>query len=93
VEIFKDLPPLHVPSEHPLVQRLLRVYTEKTGGTAEAIAIGGRTYSCAIGTGVAFGPIFPGRPELAHQRDEYIEIDELMLAAKIYAAAMHELTK
>ncbi|MGB9809838.1 MAG: dipeptidase PepV, partial [Caldanaerobacter sp.] len=42
---------------------------------------------------VAFGPVFPGKPELAHQADEYIEIEDLILNAKIYAHAIYELAK
>lgn len=40
---------------------------------------------------VAFGPILPRQEELAHQKDEYIEIDHLMLLAKIYANALYRL--
>ena len=87
------IPPLHVPVEHPLVIKLMKVFAEKTGSTAPPIAIGGRTYACAIGTGVAYGPIFPGCPEVAHQHDEYIGLDELVLCARIYAAAMAALTE
>jgi succinyl-diaminopimelate desuccinylase len=87
------IPPLHVPVEHPLVIKLMKVFAEKTGSTAPPIAIGGRTYACAIGTGVAYGPIFPGCPEVAHQHDEYIGLDELVLCARIYAAAMAALAE
>jgi len=57
------------------------------------LAIGGGTYARALKTGVAFGAVFPGKPELAHQKDEYIEIDDLILNAKIYAHAIAELVK
>lgn len=92
IAVQTDIPPLHVPADHPLVRKLLRVFRDKTGNAAEPLAIGGRTYACAIGTGVAYGPVFPGRPEVAHQRDEYIDLEELQLMAKIFAAAMAELT-
>ncbi|MGE5598297.1 MAG: dipeptidase PepV [Bacteroidota bacterium] len=88
VEVLKELAPLHVPADHPLVAKLSKVFTDKTGLDARPLAIGGRTYACALGTGVAFGPVFPGRPEVAHQRDEYIDLEEFMLSARIYAAAM-----
>jgi succinyl-diaminopimelate desuccinylase len=42
---------------------------------------------------VAFGPLFPGQPELAHQKDEFIGIDDLMKITKIYAKALYELAK
>lgn len=92
MKVEHHLPPLYFPAEHPLVATLLRVFREKTGQEAAPLAIGGRTFACALPVGVAFGPVFPGRPELAHQADEYIEVEELILAAKIYAAAMAALT-
>ena len=91
VSIYNHLAPLHVPADHPLVAKLMRVFREKTGSDAKPLAIGGRTYACSIGTGVAFGPSFPGQPEMAHQRDEYVDLEEFVLTAKIYAAAMKEL--
>ena len=69
----------------------MRVYTKLTGQPAYAMAIGGGTYARAIKDAVAFGAVFPGKPELAHQKDEYIEIEDLMLNARIYAHAIAEL--
>lgn len=85
--------PLYVPKDHFLVKTLSRVYKEQTGQDLEPMAIGGGTYARALKTGVAFGAVFPGKPELAHQKDEYIEIDDLILNAKIYAHAIAELVK
>jgi succinyl-diaminopimelate desuccinylase len=42
---------------------------------------------------VAFGPIFPGKPDLDHQANEYIEVEDLVLNAKIYGNAIYELAK
>lgn len=70
-----------------------RVYEEQTGEKAELLAIGGGTYARSLEAGVAFGPLFPGKEELAHQKDEYIEIEDLLKATAIYAQAIHELAK
>ncbi|WGD98915.1 dipeptidase PepV [Bacillus safensis] len=90
---FEDSPPHHVSKDHPLVKTLQRVYEEQTGDPATLIAIGGGTYARSLEAGVAFGPLFPGRPDCAHQKDEYIEIDDLLRAAALYAQAMYELAK
>ncbi|HHY03657.1 MAG TPA: hypothetical protein GX534_00510, partial [Thermoanaerobacterales bacterium] len=42
---------------------------------------------------VAFGPRFPGEPEVAHEKDEYIKIDDLLLNLKIYAYVIQDLIK
>jgi len=84
--------PLHVEKDDRLVKSLMQVYREETGDEkAEPIAIGGGTYARAVPRGVAFGPLFPGQPELAHQKNEYLEIEDLMLNTLIYVRAIIEL--
>lgn len=88
---FKDggqLDPLYIPKDDELVAKLMAVYHELTGDDSDPIAIGGGTYAREIPKAVAFGPLFPGQPELAHQKDEYISLDDLILNAKIYAQAI-----
>lgn len=76
-----------------LVKTLQKVYTEQTKSEATLIAIGGGTYAKEMPNIVAFGPIFPGKPDLDHQPNEYIEIEDLVLNCKIYANAIYELAK
>jgi len=83
----------YVPSDHVVVQTLSRVYEEHTGMPAELLSSGGATYAKMMSSGVAFGPLFPGRESTAHQTDEYIEIEDLMRAMAIYAQAIYELAK
>ena len=86
--------PLYVPKDHPLVQKLMKVYRDFTGDSnSEAVSIGGGTYARAMDNAVAFGAAFPGEPELAHEKDEYISIESLIKNAKIYARAIYESCK
>lgn len=85
--------PLYVPKDDTLVQNLMDVYRKVTGDTdSEPIAIGGGTYARAVPKGVAFGALFPGEEELAHQKDEYIDIENLHKNALIIASAIKSLT-
>lgn len=93
IEKFKDTKPHHVDENEFLIQTLKKVYEEQTGDKAYLIAIGGGTYARSLKSGVAFGPLFPGRPDIAHQKDEYIEIDDLLKATAIYAQAIYELAQ
>ncbi|MFB9759993.1 dipeptidase PepV [Ectobacillus funiculus] len=93
VRDISDSKPHHVDKEHVLVRTLQRVYEEQMGEKAELLAIGGGTYARSLQAGVAFGPLFPGKEELAHQKDEYIEIEDLLRATAIYAQAIYELAK
>jgi succinyl-diaminopimelate desuccinylase len=90
---FKDTKPHHVDEKEFLIQTLKKVYEEQTGDHAELISIGGGTYARSLKAGVAFGPLFPGRPDIAHQKDEYIYIEDLLKATAIYAQAIYELAK
>ncbi len=90
---LKNSNPHHVPKDHPLIQTLQKVYEEQTGEEATLLTIGGGTYARSLSAGVAFGPLFLGKPEVAHQKDEYAEIDDLLKATAIYAQAIAELVK
>jgi len=93
VSEINNVKPHHVDKEHFLVKTLARVYEEQTGQEAKLLAIGGGTYARALKTGVAFGPLFPGKEETAHQKDEHIDIEDLIKATAIYAQAIYELAK
>ncbi|MGG3560314.1 dipeptidase PepV [Neobacillus rhizosphaerae] len=93
LENFSDSKPHHVDESEFLIQTLKKVYEEQTGEKAELIAIGGGTYARSLKAGVAFGPLFPGRPDIAHQKDEYMYIEDLLKATAIYAQAIYELAK
>ncbi len=85
--------PLYYPKDSKLVETMLKVYNEQTGTVGEAYGIGGGTYAKELPNIVGFGPIFPGKPDLDHQANEYIEIGDLMMNAKIYAHTIYELAK
>ena len=85
--------PIYVPKDHPLVETLMSVYREQTGDVdSQPITIGGGTYARAMDNCVAFGPLMPGMPELAHQRNECVGVEHLIQMTKIYAHALYRLT-
>ena len=81
-------PPHFVSDQTELVQELLEAYHEVTGGEKRTIAIGGGTYAQSMEEGVAFGALFPGEVEMAHQADEYITEESLFQNARIFARAI-----
>ncbi|MBS4191688.1 dipeptidase PepV [Bacillus sp. FJAT-49705] len=93
IENFSDSKPHHVDENDFLIQTLKKVYEEQTGEKAELISIGGGTYARSLQSGVAFGPLFPGREDIAHQKDEYMYIEDMLKATAIYAQAIFELAK
>lgn len=93
VENMQHQKPLYFSEDHSTVKALVKVYEEQTGQKAQLLSIGGGTYAKEMPNIVAFGPLFPGEPELIHQPNEYIEIEDLMKNAKIYSHAIYELAK
>ena len=88
-EYWQKRPPLYVPKDARLVQILLDVYEDVTGKREEAITIGGGTYCRDVENFVSFGPVFPGEPELAHEADEFIDLDQMVECARLYAQALY----
>ncbi|MCT8137273.1 dipeptidase PepV [Anaerobacillus sp. CMMVII] len=93
IDLKTHAKPHYVKEDHPLIQKLQQVYERQTGEKATLLSTGGGTYARSLKAGVAFGALFPGRPELAHQKDEYIEVEDLLKATAIYAEAIYELAK
>lgn len=93
IENFQHQKPLFFPANHPLIKSLQKVYTEQTGKAATLLAIGGGTYAKEMPNIVAFGPLFPGEPDLDHQVNEYMTLDNLLAITKIYAHTIYELAK
>lgn len=91
VQLVGSHPPLHVPADHKVVKGLLKVYGDVTGLPAHTIAIGGGTYSRCMPNTVAFGPTFPGEPDMCHMPDEFMDIDRMMVSLRVIAHAIAEL--
>ena len=93
-ELIGDAKPLLVSKDDALVRALMEAYRQETGDReGQPITIGGGTYARALPKAVAFGPVFPGQEDLAHQKDERIAVGDLMAATRIYASALQALTR
>ncbi|MDI6452057.1 dipeptidase PepV [Peloplasma aerotolerans] len=77
-----------------LVKTLMNVYKKHTNDQqAKPITIGGGTFARALPNSVAFGPHFLDKPTFIHQKNEFIDINDLLLATIIYTEALYELAK
>lgn len=88
----KTQEPLYIPKDNYLVKTLCDIFNRKTGSDFKPIAIGGGTYARAFDNCVSFGANFPGDLDMCHQANEFVSIDKLVLASKIYAEAIYELS-
>lgn len=85
--------PLYVEKDSYLVKTLVDIFNKKSNLNASPIAIGGGTYARAFDNFISYGVTMPGKKDMCHQVDEFIEINDLILASKIYAEAIYELAK
>lgn len=90
-ELGGKMNPLYVPKDSYLVKTLCKIYNDVTNSNAEPIAIGGATYARAFDNFVSFGANLPGQKDMCHQTDEFVSIDNLLLAYEIYCRAIYEL--
>ena len=81
-----------VSEDKELIRVLLDAYEQETGLEGYTMSIGGGTYARQMrNRAVAFGPCLPDEPDMCHQRDEYIGVDNLILLCKIIAQALLQL--
>lgn len=92
IEISNDRPPIETSPEEPVVKMMVDIVADITGELP--IPKGVNYYTDAATLAPAFkAPMIicgPGHPGLAHQPNEYVEIEKLVQAAKIYTAATHQ---
>lgn len=89
VRTITERVPLDIPFADPQVQKFVQVRDEITGQRSQP---GAATFAT---DGSVFVPAYqapmvicgPGLPEKAHQPNEYVEIDKLIEAARIYTVA------
>lgn len=89
IEDISNQVPHYVDKNNPLVLKLIDSYRKHTDDDREAFTIGGGTYARTLETGVAFGAMFKNTVDTMHQKDERMNIDELMLATAIYLEALY----
>ena len=93
IEDISDSKPHYVSEDNLMIQKLKEAYEKVIGEKAYCFSIGGGTYARMFKNCVAFGPTFPGKPDLAHEKDEYIEVADLINNLRIYTYVLEELAK
>lgn len=91
VNVHSNSKPHYVDKDDPFIRTLQEAYETQTGDKADLLAIGGGTYARVMKKGVAFGMLFPGERDVAHQLDEFVDIENLVKATAIYAEAISRL--
>ena len=93
VKLVKYYGPARESRDSLLVSRLNQAYNDYTGDNISPNTTTGMTYAHYCPNVVGFGPSFPGQNGIAHLPDEWIDIDDLIDMAKIYAIGIYRLDK
>ena len=93
VNLVKYYGPARESRDSLLVSRLNQAYNDYIGDNISPNTTTGMTYAHYCPNVIGFGPSFPGQNGIAHQPDEWINIDDLLDMAKIYAIGLYRLDK
>ena len=76
-----------------MVQTLNEAFVEATGLDYQPTTTTGGTYAHVVQSIIPFGPSFPGQVGIGHQPNEWMDIDDLVKCAKVYAWALYRLSE
>ncbi|MEG2295917.1 MAG: M20/M25/M40 family metallo-hydrolase, partial [Oscillospiraceae bacterium] len=99
IDSLHDSPPSYTPADSSVIKILGETFNSVTQKQMQPYIMGGGTYARYLPNTIAFGPHFPDRKSLfvdpgrgsCHQPDECQNIDDLIMAIKIYVLSILEI--
>ncbi|MGL4483704.1 MAG: Sapep family Mn(2+)-dependent dipeptidase [Anaerovoracaceae bacterium] len=80
--------PTYKPRNHFLIKTLLQAYRSITKDKSEPVVSTSISYATEMPNVAAFGVMFPGEREVSYQANEFVDTDNMLKAANIYAEAI-----
>lgn len=93
IKVTRDMPSTYFDKNHPMVEKMTRVYEYATGLDGTPVTTTGATYARSMPNIIAFGPSFPGQKGIAHNKNEYMDKKDLVKNLEIYTYLLFELGK
>jgi succinyl-diaminopimelate desuccinylase len=89
LEVIDDRPPTEIARDHPLVQAVVAAHQRVYGATPAFGGVPGSTDGVILARdrGVPVVVYGPGGKRIPHQPDEFVELDEVVRAARVYVVA------
>ena len=89
LEVIDDRPPTETPEDHPVVHALVGAHEAVYGHKPAFGGVPGTTDGTILwrDAGIPIVTYGPGGKWIAHQVDEYVEVDEVVRAAEVYVEA------
>lgn len=91
LELIHNYDPVRFEKDCFLVRKLQEAYEEVTGLDGTPVTTTGGTYAKLMPNIVPFGPSFPGQKGIGHNPNEWMDIEDIMINAKIYALSLIKL--
>lgn len=87
--VIDDRPPTSTPVDHPIVRALVTAHERVTGSAPPLGGVPGATDGTILwrDAGIPIVTYGPGGKWIAHQVDEYVEVADVVRAARVYAEA------
>lgn len=79
--------------DSPMLKVMKEAYEDVTGLDGTPVTTTGGTYAKVFPNIVAYGPSFPGQKGIGHNKNEYMDIEDLLTNIKIYTRAIYGLAK
>lgn len=93
LHLVQNYDPVKFEKDCFLVKTLQAAYETVTHADGTPVTTTGGTYAKAMPNIVPFGPSFPGQKGIGHNPNEWMDIEDLMTNAKIYALSIYGLAK
>ncbi|WP_288479043.1 Sapep family Mn(2+)-dependent dipeptidase [uncultured Clostridium sp.] len=93
ISINRRMDSVCFPLDSKLLKELKKAYEDVTGEDGTPVTTTGGTYAKVFPNIVAFGPSFPGQKGIAHNKDEYMDINDLLKNTEIFTNAIYNLAK
>jgi succinyl-diaminopimelate desuccinylase len=89
LSVVDDRPCVEIPTDHPLVTALAAAHEDVVGEPARYGGVPGATDGTILtrDAGIPTVVYGPGGKWIAHQADEFVEVDDIVRCAHVYAAA------
>jgi len=87
--VIDDRPPTQTPADHPVVSAVVEAHRQIYNQAPVLVGVPGTTDGTILwrDAGVPTVTYGPGGKWIAHQVDEYVELDDLVRSAEVYAEA------
>ncbi len=93
VKLVSNFDPVRFKKDCRLVDTLRYTYEQVTGQDGTPVTTTGGTYAKLMPNIVPFGPSFPGQKGIGHQPNEWMNEDDILTNAKIYALSLYYLAQ